>query len=320
MMNNLKYIRDKINKIIMLPLNMYNALKTFNDIKNMKMMDDDIVIILLKGIGDTVYGLAFIEAVKNIYDPSNIIVVGNVKLKELIETYRGISLFVPYDVDKGEYYKYKNYLEFGRFFDLGYKERIFNTDPYSKYISTVRSLDNSAINILKKRVFKLDDDVSITYPRLIKGNITSIPQFDEICNKVVIINPYTNSFSDSTYELFKGISEYLLEKGFIVYTNLINGQKNIDGTNPLYCSINELTTIIKRSIAFVSIRSGVLDMVINTGTPILAIYNECSKRFKDIYHLKAWSGKSNLEELYLDKKNSKSILSLAKEWCDSQLK
>ena len=123
---------------------------------------------------------------------------------------------------------------------------------------------------------------------------------------------------------FQIIADDLSSKGFELYTNVVGDQTPLNGTRALNCSIYELFAICNKVRAFISVRSGILDIKKKKKTPFLvynfpfegrsALYNEgwCNR-----YNLKAW-GKENIVECYVS--NNSDAIEYYNSFCDTYLK
>lgn len=296
----------KIRRIAAFPKSYTDSKKLLKEIEESKINKTDIVIVLLKGIGDSVYGLAYIESLVESTGPVNVTVIGNSKLKDFILSYPCVSRFVPYDVSKGEYEKYKAFMDCERIRKIKGFDTIYNTDPFHVYKRGKEN--NTALYLLREKVYKLSNQSKVTFPPLGNMQVTAISDFDRDANRIVIINPYSNSITNISLETYKKMADVLKSAGFYVYTNLIMGQKPIDGTKELYCSVEELAEIVKKAAGIISIRSGILDLVINSGTPIFAIYSNCSEKYRTIYDLRAWNGASPLSQVNYDSVGAKGLM------------
>ena len=304
----------KTNRMVKFPQKLIIAKETIQELREYSDAGE-LVIVLLKGIGDSVYGLSYIESLKAKYKSRSIVVVGNSKLQSFIESYPCIDKFIPYDVSKGEYEKYKAFMDCERIRILDGHDYIFNTDPYQMR----HGEQLTAIDIIRKQVLNLNESCFITYPNIKTVKVQAIEDFEKKCNKIVVFNPYSNSVSNVGLETYAMMAEIIKSKGYIPYTNLVKGQKGISGTEELYCSIEELAEIVKQSAGVISIRSGLLDMVINTGTPIFAIYSNCTDKFRKIYDLNAWKGKSIVTQIDYDSLNREAFKNKFAEWVDTVL-
>lgn len=143
--------------------------------------------------------------------------------------------------------------------------------------------------------------------------VHSIPEFEKNKNRICIINPYSTSM-DYSVSLYEKICEELRSRNFIVYTNVVGEQKEIKGSLPLQCSVEELFSIASQIPLFVSVRSGILDFLIPSNVPMFVIYEMYYALFngsnpKEIaknYSLREWCSKGVVHEVFwdnLDKEN-----------------
>lgn len=278
---------------------------------------DSLVIVLLKGVGDTIYGLAFLEALKTRHKKANIVVIGNEKLEWLIEKYPFIDTFEPYNTKNSEYKRIEHFFLCERVKKIALFENIYNTDPFHVY-SRIED-GKTAISLLRNRVFNLDSGCPITFPQL---DSVSIDFIDDSLkeSKKIIINPYSNSISEINIQLYAPVVKRLNQLGYVVFTNLIDGQECIPETIPLKCSLIQLVSIIRQSRGVVSVRSGILDLIINEDIPILAIYANCTDKFKNIYTLNGWNGNSRVTEIDYDGMKDKEFYQQIENWISSSLK
>ena len=303
----------KILRIVTFPNKLNKAKKVIKYIEGLRNDEKELVIVLLKGIGDTVYGLSYIESLQQEYNPGSILVIGNKCLQGIIESYPYVYKCIPYDTTNGEYDNYKAFMDCERVKRIGEHKYIFNTDPYQKCYGSQKN----AIELLRTQVFELSEKSKITYPRFNNNTIKLISNIDN--KRIVVFNPYSKSVSPIQMDIYEKMIVILKNRGYEVYTNLVRGQEIIKGTKELYCSIDELAMIVEKSAGIVSVRSGILDMVINTGIPIFAMYSNCTEKFKKIYDLNAWNGKSPVEQVYCDTICKNDILNRFECWVDLAL-
>lgn len=187
-----KRIKRKMRSCLMKPFNELKAKHVYEAIKKHK-KDNEICILLNGLIGDSVYGLAYLDAIKGKNPDKRIIVYGHKKYARLIESYNGID--------------------------------------------EIRYVDGEDINQSEK----------------------------------------------DTYS---------------IYTNVIGEQKPINGTQELRCSIYELFEVVKKSSLVISTRSGILDYLVPTDIDMFVIYENCSEKLKNMYHLSSWNRYGRIKELY----------------------
>lgn len=308
----------KVVKIIQIPYRFIIAICWLLDIYKEK-NKNDIIIVLLKGVGDTLYGLSCLDSLKNKNINSEIIVIGNAKYRDLILSYKSVNQVKCYDVKKGEYKKYECFIYSCIVSLIGLKINIFNSNPYFAYKIKKSSTPSSAIELLKREIFKVDDKAGITYPKIKRvKKITSIPGFYNNASRIVLINPYSNSM-DSMLNIYKMIAKLLRQSGYIPYVNLVEGQEGIEQCEKLYCSIEELYEIARHVAGVVSVRSGILDLLVNTGIPVFALYYNCTSKFRNIYNLNAWKCKNQIDEVMVKYNNDEEIINSFLIWMNTKL-
>lgn len=137
--------------------------------------------------------------------------------------------------------------------------------------------------------------------------VHSIPDFERNKNRICIINPYSTSM-DYSVSLYEKICKELCSRGFIVYTNVVGEQKEIKGSHPLQCDIEELYSIASQIPLFVSVRSGILDFLTPSNVRMFVIYEMHYTSFngsnpKEIarnYSLREWCSGETVCEIFWD--------------------
>ena len=188
---------------------------------------------------------------------------------------------------------------------------------YVMYPTTYKRLqvvvDKDFISIVCNENLKIPSIPLLTYPEYPRVNIHSIVNWHEIKDKVVVINPYSISMSFSDMEIWEKMADELIKRGYIPFTNVIKDQKEIKSTLPLKCSIYEMANIASEIPMMISLRSGIIDYLINTNCRKFVIYNRYSnsavppETWYNVYNLSQWK-KSNVyqsnpktsKELYSD--------------------
>lgn len=289
----------KMKKIFITnPYEFIQAEMFFHTIKR-KMDDNDFIIILSDLIGDIVYGLSYLTAIHNTYPDEKVIIIGNKKQKKLVESYRGIDKLIL--LEPGKWLNRKNaFMHSSIVSEKGLKNKIYNSNPF--FIRKCYKANQSdTLYQLKKHVYKIPLDSIIDYHNMIDSNkVTAIKNFEKIKNKVIVINPYSNSLSKVSMSLYENLCNCLLEKGYIVYTNVVGEQKPIKGSKELRCSIDELYTIVSKIPVIISVRSGILDFLAPSQANMFVLYENCGERLKKMYHLSSWNCNGRIKEIYFD--------------------
>lgn len=169
---------------------------------------------------------------------------------------------------------------------------------YFAYPSSCYDLTNlvpkSFIDILREDIFTIGINAPISYPNIPVLPIKTISNFEQVKNRMVILNPFSNSSDYGEISFWHEIVFILKEKGYIVYTNIVKGQEVIKGTEPLSCSIYEFLCISNSIPLIISVRTGLIDYAIATSSKKYIVYFEQTKSgvptetFKNVYNLLAW--------------------------------
>lgn len=159
-----------------------------------------------------------------------------------------------------------------------------------------KSNNKDCLEIIRNSMYFVPE-AEIQYPKFDSTHVTAIANFETVKDKVAIINPYSNALK-GRFEIFDIISEYLVSKGYIVYSNVIKDQVPTKGSIPLDCSIFEFYNICNQVPLVVSIRSGIIDLAVSANTKFFVVYPErrLHDGFFNIYTLKAWQTKNVIVE------------------------
>lgn len=272
---------------------------------------DEIYFVLGVAIGEIVYGMAYIGALMEKYRDKQIVVIGNGQYEALIRSYsiehKNLQFRILAPIET--YQIWRNFIILRGFANVARHLGII-----SAYIPGYYSLkDNSKINFLchlRKEILMLPNNVGITYHNLRKGKITSIPDFEKIKHKIVILNPYSGSMS-SNKKIYETICKYLMDKGYVVFTNTAfrgNTRESISGSIPLSCDIYELFSIACEIPLVVSVRSGITEFLLPSGVNLFVLYENCGENSIARSTLTAYKTENKIEELYVTKKTSAEII------------
>lgn len=175
--------------------------------------------------------------------------------------------------------------------------------PYSILAVTENWLSNRTDYVTAfRRAFGLNDDAPVQYHALKRAPVRSIPDFETICARTVVLNPYSNSaVMDTAGEaFFEEACRLLKSRGYTVYTNTIRDQRPVSGSLTLRCSLEEMLSIADRIPLVVSLRSGLLDLLAPTGVNMFVTYNKLW--FSIWYNMKGWNCSGKVREVYYEEK------------------
>lgn len=252
-------------------------------------------LIICYPLGDTCYGLAFSKHLQSIGRCKYIVCNNQKRLIE--ECYPHINIHdVVFYSRKSFINELVVYCSFSHYINRFYgRFNIYATIPYAYYKKSYY-IQKSYLNYLRF-VFHLSSETPSIRPS-VEEKECIIPK-----GKIAIINPYSNSMRIDNPLFWEDIAEYLLQKGFRVYTNVIKGQKAVGRSCPLDCNIFDLYNIVNQNNAlFISIRSGIIDFLIGSNGQFFVVYylNEStnSKSIRYFCNLTLWEqGKKNVFEI-----------------------
>lgn len=168
-----------------------------------------------------------------------------------------------------------------------------------------------ALDRIGSLVYKIDHP-TIQYHKVLPVEVKSIPNFEKVYQRIIVLNPYSNTehFNKSDYPHLEKLVSYLKSEGYIVYTNVVQDLPPVKGSSPLRCGIEEFWTISKKIPLVISIRSGILDYIITSGANIFALYSEQITR-SSIFSLLQWQCSGKIEEMnfedFFNDKNFEAI-------------
>ena len=248
--------------------------------------------------GDTLFSCAFFKELERqencnyklvIYKKYKYIVEGfGIKNAHYYSSELGVSNFL-YSKRAKEYIKDK----IGTTFLIPYLWFFYEKEKYNK--------DMDVLTFIKKEVYKLkNDNPKIEYVKIKETK----PKID-ITKKYVILLPY--SFSAYIPEdILKTIADKLKEKGYLCYSNVCKGQKEIPGTIRFDYSMNDLAIASRYANAIIGVRTGGMDYIVSYAKRIFAIYdNDIDKH---VYNLDQWQTKCIIKEYLYNKRNETNSL------------
>lgn len=297
----IKRVKSKIRKTAYYPVSMYKAYMWLRKVIREK-SDDDVYVVLLPGIGDTIFALSYFSLLKKNYG-NRLVFITAEKNIELVRTY-GTNRIIAYSNSKKAILCFNSNLIIA---SIARKYNVINTNPY---LFVERGEHYNALWLLKERVYKLRGDIqNIYFPVIPNKDFLVQPE-----ENYYIINPYSSSIFQNRQTLYEQLVEYLNDEGYKVYTNIVGDQKPIKGSVELKCEIFDFFFLCCHAKGIISLRSGILDYAIHSGIPIFAMYENCSNQFKTLYSLKQWPVRSQIMEMSVDGMRDEFVLSKIIEW------
>lgn len=259
-----------------------------------KKNEDTLIFANVAAIGDLLYGMTFLEEIKTREPCKKIVVITFEKYKFIAESFHSYDelVLIP---DRGiKWFAVKSLVA-----NQGYAEKLFQDNiviaPWG-ITTRVNVLDCNYIEALR-RTFNLDIEVSIHYHNVLPAPVISISDFLSLYEKVVVLNPYSNSaeLEREGFLFFEEACTFLKQKGYILYTNVIKDQRPISGSYELRCSLEEMLGIAYKIPLIVSLRSGILDFLAPTNINMFVLYNK--PWHYSWFNIKAWRCKGIYDEV-----------------------
>lgn len=243
-------------------------------------------------MGDALYAMAFVEAYKRQNpDKTVIILASSTAVETLVKTFTGYDRIVL--LSKHQNTALRFVLDNIKIALMAKENAIFKVPVQRDYFTEYPNV----IDRLRYRIFEVGEDAPIQYHRLALKRVTSIPDFYGRCGKIVVLNPYSNTchLSKAHFYMLEGLVRHLKNRGYTVYTNVINDQLPIRGTEELRCGLSELLEIANHIPLFISLRSGILDFIVKTNVNMFVLY--AIDEFIPLYSLKAWNSSGLVKEV-----------------------
>lgn len=178
---------------------------------NRKRQDNSVIAYTGPFMGDTLYMMAFVEEFHRIHPDKRVIVLTFSSFaKSLVETYTGYEQIVLLTKHQSRMFEMLSYdFEVAQF---ARENAVFNVqgdEAYSTEYPTV-------MDRLRHLFFEVGDNAPIHYHQLPPAKVTSIDDFYENAERIVVLNPYSNSM-------------HLPREQFSVLEDLVRHLKTVGG-------------------------------------------------------------------------------------------
>ncbi len=134
--------------------------------------------------------------------------------------------------------------------------------------------------IYAEYIFKLKT-IKTQFPRICDDNLENdfFYQLGYRDEKTIIISPYANTVGELSVYFWEELVEKLVERKFVVFTNVAGNQKAIKGTTPLNIPFNQSGNYLDNAEYFISIRNGLCDIVGQSECKKIIIFNNRRQLF-----------------------------------------
>ncbi len=263
--------------------------------------DDEIYLVLSNGFGDPLYGLSLLDALIDKYPDKKFIIICNSAKEKIFRTFCRdnkviLRLTSPNDETRKRLIHQTKYWNAAK---EALSHGIFIMHLNLAWLSIINS--NTSLMSKFREVLDIPEEAPIKYHDLKKVVITSIPDFEKNKQKIVILNPYSSTMY-TRMPLYEALCDELLRRGYLVYTNVIEDQEVIRGSQPLKCDFCEFYSIVSEISLVVSIRSGILDLAVPSGVNMFVVYEYLSG-FHNLYELGAWKCTGKIKSVVVREDN-----------------
>ncbi len=279
--------RDICEEMVIMPLGLLYYLMFYKHREGCNL-------ILCEHIGDIVFTLGYIGAFKEKNKVSKVTILST-------EKWRDLCLLFPNSYDEYKSLKKWELKLFLIIFRFSLGQAVFNKiggtivinpgDNYNQGYEYAKRFPGANLkDTIKYGILKLSEDDIYQAPtaglRIGKVEVFKHKyQFKE--RKCILLCPYATVTvtAGTRNEIFKRLAKALLKKGYRVFTNAVDEQSVIEGTEGISCSLNELFEIGRYFEGVIGIRSGVMDLLAFEDVRMVALFPEKSE-YEEFFDLR----------------------------------
>lgn len=250
-------------------------------------------VLAFQGLGDSLVTLGYLQeyAKKNGFQKAMIFCT---------ENYGEFYSFYDFDFTEKRVVSPRLFKALKRFFStasglsylLAHKNILFaDTAVYlgGGWKSTFKMGEISVFSYIKKAIMELDDEAKVTLPKIPESPLSEIFEHQDFsARKIAVLNTHSNTIQlTSPSRLFDEIAITLKNKGYFIITDLGRNTdtETVGGAQAFSGTLAQSFTLCKNASLIVGVRSGYLDLMTLTGTPIFAIYPDDNETFMNAFDL-----------------------------------
>jgi hypothetical protein len=250
---------------------------------------------LIGGIGDVCLSLSTLKELKKLNQNKEIIVLAPLHRKEIVSFYSNHAKIVYYSDKNNQIIKLqKNQVIL--FLKKNYPNIFFT---YTAWLHEPFDMKQNVINEIWEYGFNIRYiKQELTFPSIDKHSSNKLLE-SNLFNSIIINKETTSAILENGEIFWNLLTNHLREKGYRV---LINSSRNfIDNTGLEFfkCSLSDLYKISSKSLAVISIRSGLLDFLISSNVALINIMPS-NNLFKKYFQLNQWKSNDKLLSINFD--------------------
>lgn len=143
----------------------------------------------------------------------------------------------------------------------------------------------TASEMYPKLVYQISEPYEPRYPDIFQPLSDELQkELQLIKGRGLVLAPYANTVGALPDAFWSGIITFAKERGYTVYTNVTPSQTELEGTRRLDVPFSQMGTALELVGSFISIRSGLNDIVGRASCKQIVIYNKVYKTFGNEIH------------------------------------
>lgn len=284
-------LKKVANYFVLTPLLIFKGKRLCKELFPQK-SKDFLYVLPFQGIGDSMITLGFLKE----------FMLKNDFLETMIfhlESYSELYSFYDFDFASKRLLSKKDYSTLRRFFNtkqgLSYllsRKDILYTDTVtflSQGWKTTFSIPNlSVFEYIRSGIMALHEETKILLPGVPQREL-QLPDKSH-GKKIAVLNPYSKTILISAWkEAYEKIARLLLDLNYFVFTDCggDNTQKAIIGTTAFYGTLAESFALCKKAELVIATRSGWVDLMMLSGTKVVALYGDNDEIAMNAFDVKA---------------------------------
>lgn len=251
----------------------------------------NLYVLPFQGIGDSMITLGFLKEFMLKNDFLNAMIFH-------LESYSELYSFYDFDFAEKKVVSKSDYSTLRSFFNtrlgLSYllsRKDILYTDTAAflaqgwKTTFSIPSL--SVFEYIRSGIMALNTKSKISLPSIPQTEL-QLPA-ESRGKKIAVLNPYSKTILISTWkEVYERIARLLLDLNYFVFTDCGKDKthKAVSGTTEFYGTLSESVVLCKKAELVIATRSGWVDLMMLSGTKVVALYGKKNEIFMNAFDVK----------------------------------
>jgi hypothetical protein len=177
---------------------------------------------------------------------------------------------------------------------------------YTGWLHDPLKMKQNVLNEIWKYGFNINYiNQALTFPIIEKASKNEIIKSN--FKNSIILNTQTNSaILENGDKFWKLLIHHLQKKGYRIIINSNKNYIDYNGIEFIKCSLSDLYSIAMKSLAIISVRSGLLDFLISSNAAIINIMPR-NNLYKKYFQLTQWKSNDNILSIDFNASYSKLV-------------